>query len=229
MPATGSAALEALSEGQTETDSFLVTSTDGTATTTVTIGITGENDAPEIDVSALPELSINEDEPLTISGLAVSDVDAGAAPLAMTLSVSAGTLTLTQTTGLTFTDSDGSDGTLAFSGTASAITAALANSIVYTPLANSFGTDTLSVAVDDQAGAAALSDTQDLSITIQPVDDTPPVIVAGLIKGFEGGLSGWSNAHAQTQTGVSTEGNASALLDTSAGAFNITALEASSV
>eukprot|EP00873_Tetraselmis_striata_P005133 jgi/Tetstr1/425397/TSEL_015844.t1 len=226
VPATGSAALEALSEGQTETDGFLVTSTDGTATTTVTITVTGENDAPEIDVSALPELSTDEDEPLTISGLAVSDVDAAATPLAMTLSVSAGTLALTQTTGLTFTDSDGSDGSLAFSGTASAITAALANSIVYTPLANSFGTDTLSVAVDDQAGAAALSDTQELSITIQPVDDTPPVIVAGLIEGFEGGLSGWSNAHAQTQTGVSTEGNASALLDTSAGAFNITALEA---
>ena len=226
VPATGSAALEPLSEGQTETDSFLVTSTDGTATTTVTIGVTGENDAPEIDVSALPELSTDEDEPLMISSLAVSDVDAGAAPLAMTLSVSAGTLALTQTTGLTFTDGDGSDGTLAFSGTASAINAALANSIVYTPLANSFGTDTLSVTVDDQAGAAALSDTQDLSITIEPVDDTPPVIVAGLIEGFEGGLSGWSNAHAQTQTGVSTEGNASALLDTSAGAFNITALEA---
>ncbi|WP_263627041.1 VCBS domain-containing protein [Stappia stellulata] len=226
VPATGSAALEALNAGQTETDGFLVTSTDGTATTTVTITVTGENDAPEIDVSALPELSTDEDEPLTISGLAVSDVDAAATPLAMTLSVSAGTLALTQTTGLTFTDSDGSDGSLAFSGTASAITAALANSIVYTPLANSFGTDTLSVAVDDQAGAAALSDTQELSITIQPVDDTPPVIVAGLIEGFEGGLSGWSNAHAQTQTGVSTESNASALLDTSAGAFNITALEA---
>jgi VCBS repeat-containing protein len=225
-PGTGSAALEALTEGETETDSFLVTSADGTASTTVAIAVTGENDAPGIDVSAVPVLSTDEDDPLTISGIAVSDVDAGASALAMTLSVSAGTLALTQTTGLTFVDSDGSDGTLAFSGTAPAITAALANSILYTPNANVFGTDTLSVTVDDQAGSAALSDTQELSITVLAVSDTPPVIVAGLIEGFEDGLSGWSNADAQIQTGVSTEGNASALLDTNAGSFNISALEA---
>jgi VCBS repeat-containing protein len=226
LPATGSVALEALTEGQTETDSFLVTSADGTANTIVTLTVTGENDAPEIDVSALPELSTDEDDPLTIGGIAVSDVDAGASPLAMTLSVAAGTLALTETEGLAFTDSDGSDGTLAFAGTAQAIAASLANSILYTPNANVFGPDTLTITVDDQAGDAALSDTQVLSITVLPVSDTPPVIVAGLIEGFETGLSGWSNADAQIQSGVSTEGNASALLDTSAGAFSITALEA---
>ncbi|MBL6431119.1 MAG: hypothetical protein HPM95_07430 [Alphaproteobacteria bacterium] len=65
MPATGSAALEALSEGQTETDSFLVTSADGTATTTVTITVTGENDAAGIGGKASD--SFDEDDAATLS------------------------------------------------------------------------------------------------------------------------------------------------------------------
>ena len=66
------------------------------------------NDAP---VNTVPGAqTINEDTALVFSGarrIMVSDVDAGANPVQVTLTASQGTVTLAGTTGLTFSTGDG--------------------------------------------------------------------------------------------------------------------------
>jgi VCBS repeat-containing protein len=61
-------AVQALAEGQTVTDSFTVTSFDGTATETVTITVTGTNDAPATQDD---EFATNEDT--TVNGNVLAD------------------------------------------------------------------------------------------------------------------------------------------------------------
>ena len=118
----------------------------------------------------------DEDTPLTITGIAVSDVDADADDIAVTLSIGRGTLALNTTTGLNFTDSNGGDGTLSFTGSQAAINAALDDGLVYTPDANFNGTDNLTITVDDQghngSGGAQVT-TASVDITVNPVNDAP--------------------------------------------------------
>ena len=118
----------------------------------------------------------NEDVPLTISGVTVSDIDAGSDPIAMSLTVNDGALSLTNTTGLTFSDADGSDGTLAFTGSQTDITAAFAASIVYTPDQDFNGSDTLTITANDQGNNGSggpQQDSEQLSITVNAVNDEP--------------------------------------------------------
>ncbi len=69
-------AVQALGAGASLTDSFVVTSTDGSASETVTVTINGANDGASITGDVLG--SVTEDDPTTAAGaLAVSDVDAG--------------------------------------------------------------------------------------------------------------------------------------------------------
>jgi len=66
------------------------------------------------------------------------------------ISCTNGRLTLAQTTGLTFTQGDGtSDAALTFTGTLSNVNAALAR-VDYLGNANFNGSDTLSISVNDQ-------------------------------------------------------------------------------
>ena len=121
-------------------------------------------------------LETDEDTAPTISGISVSDVDGN--PLAVSLAVVNGSLGLTSSTGLAFSDADGSDGTLAFTGSQAAINAALANSIVYTPDADFNGTDALDITVDDQGQIGAggpLAATATLDLTVNAVNDAPVV------------------------------------------------------
>ena len=130
---TAAAALQALAQGATATDSFSYTVRDlagATDTATVQITVTGINDAPE---AGDDDYTLDEDTILTISGPGLlgndSDADAGAALTALLVSGPAhGTLVLnadgsfTYTPGANFHGSDGfvyraSDG-LASSGVA---------------------------------------------------------------------------------------------------------------
>ena len=127
-------------------------------------------------VTAGSASTTDEDIPLTISGVTVSDIDAGTDPIAMSLSVNDGSLALTNTTGLTFSDADGSDGTLAFTGSQADITAAFAASIVYTPDQDFNGSDTLTITANDQGSTGsggAQQDSELLSITVNAVNDEP--------------------------------------------------------
>ena len=121
------------------------------------------------------EFATSEDTPLSLTSISLSDPDAGTNPLTVDVSVGNGDLAFNSTTGLTFTDADGSDGTLSFSGTLASLNAAFAAGLVYTPEQSFAGSDSLTIAVDDGAGGTA---TTTEAITVNGVDDGPMVGVA---------------------------------------------------
>ena len=134
---------------------------------------------------------VDEDTSVTFSGLSVRDVDANSDAIAVTLAVSHGTLTLAgATTGLTFSDADGSDGTLAFSGSQSDINAAL-TSLSYKGVQDFNGTDALTITAND-GGATGTggpqSGSDSVAIVVTAVNDAPEITVpsAGSIS-FTGG------------------------------------------
>ncbi|MCR9062289.1 MAG: hypothetical protein NXI02_33600, partial [Rhodobacteraceae bacterium] len=94
----------------------------------------------------------DENTPVTISSIVVSDQDAGSVSFDVGLSAANGTLSLESTAGLIFSDSDGSDGTLAFSGNLSDLNNAFASGLTYTPDTGFTGDAVLSITVDDGAG-----------------------------------------------------------------------------
>ena len=133
---------------------------------------------PSYSVSATATsagLVTDEDQSAVFPAIALTDADAGTDPLSVSLGVGHGELSFNgATTGLTFTDADGSDGTLAFYGSQDDINAAL-TTFQYTPDADFNGDDALSITVNDQgsSGGAAQETTGTLSITVNPVNDAP--------------------------------------------------------
>src|SRR5262249_23636499 len=84
--------------------------------------------------------------------VATSDPDAGTNPVKVTIGVTAGTgtLTLSGTTGLTFTTGDGTaDQTMTFTGTLANINTALSG-LRYDPAGNFAGATTFTITTDDQ-------------------------------------------------------------------------------
>lgn len=130
------------------------------------------NAAPVITAPA--SIGLVKDTSFTFSAalgreLSISDSDIGSGLAQLSLSVGHGVLSLSQTTGLSFSVGDGtSDASLVFTGTASAINAALTG-LVYTPTAAYVGSDALAVAVSDLgntgAGGAG-TDTETVAITV---------------------------------------------------------------
>src|SRR4029434_1485401 len=101
--------------------------------------------------------------------------------LRITLAADDGVITLSGTTGLSFTTGDGAaDGTMTFTGTAADINAAL-DGLVFTPSANYNGSTSLQITTNDQGntGPVAQSDTDTVAITVNPVNDGPVAIVPG--------------------------------------------------
>ncbi len=122
----------------------------------------------------VPSVVTNADTPVVLDNISVSDFDAGTTPLAVTLSVINGSLVLQNTTGISFTDADGSDGTLAFSGLLSDLNAAFVAGILYTPDSGYSGDDALNLTVNDQVSGAALTDSATIGITILPPSGPTP-------------------------------------------------------
>ncbi|MBI2809125.1 MAG: hypothetical protein HYX68_29435 [Planctomycetes bacterium] len=122
---------------------------------------------------------VNEDTTLAFSAangnsINFPDPDAGAATLQMSLWVANGTLTLSGTSGLTFSSGDGSaDMSMTFVGDIDAINAAL-EGLVFAPTPNFHGQDTLNITVSDvpQSGGFYY-DTDSVSITVNSVNDAP--------------------------------------------------------
>lgn len=145
------------------------------------------NQAPVISASGAEV--VNEDTALVFSTgtsnlVSVADPDSGAGELLTTLSVTSGTLTLSQITGLTFSTGDGTaDATLVFTGTLTDLNAAL-DGMSYTGNANFNGSDTLNITVNDQgntgdAPLTPLEDTAAIGITVTSVNDDPVLANAG--------------------------------------------------
>ncbi|WP_108326791.1 cadherin domain-containing protein [Limnohabitans sp. MMS-10A-192] len=153
---------------------------------TMTVNITPVNDAPvntvpDTTVTALPT---DEDTGLDITGLQIADLDAdeaGVATVTVTLSVDHGELSVAGTGGASGVTAiySNSDSTVELTGSVADINAVLAATGAVTYLGNQDynGSDTLTMVTDDggNTGAVyvALSDTDTVAITINPINDAP--------------------------------------------------------
>ena len=174
-------------------DSFAVKVIDGNGgedTITVNVTVNRVNDAP---VNTVPlGQTVNEETNLVFSAVngnlistADIDVDEATPPnntLQVTLTAGHGRMTLSRTTGLTFTTGDGTlDPTMLFRGTASNINAAM-NGLVYQGDANFSGSDALSITTSDlgnTGSGGALVDSDGVSITVNDINDLPVLAGAG--------------------------------------------------
>jgi len=149
-------------------------------TDTFAVTIEGMNEGPVLAVPGAQTL--NEDGSLVFSTansttLSFTDGDLGSASASFSVSVTRGSLTLASTTGLTGVSGNGT-GTITFSGSRTNILAAI-NGLTYAPTANYFGSDTLTVVVNDNGNSGTYntpqSDTETVAITVNPVNDLPTV------------------------------------------------------
>jgi|GEM_PF-715997 len=147
--------------------------------------IEGPNTPPVNTVPSTQQINIVT--PLIFSsatGNAITVADADARNLQVTLSIVNGTLTLAQTTGLTFSTGSGTrDATMTFFGSISNINTAL-NGLRFNPASTAAGLSTLTVTSNDlgSSGAGGAKQTTSrlpviVSVVQQPVAPTSPVVV----------------------------------------------------
>jgi hypothetical protein len=141
---------------------------------------------PPVNTVPGPQVT-NEDTPLVFSSgngnqISVADPDAASNPLQVTLTATNGTITLSTTTGLTFSTGDGTaDPTMTFTGTATSINNAL-NGLTFTTPANYNGPASLQIVTNDQGftgSGGPLSDSDTVPITFNAVNDGPVNTVPG--------------------------------------------------
>ncbi|HEY0682060.1 MAG TPA: Ig-like domain-containing protein, partial [Steroidobacter sp.] len=172
------AAYQLLAPGATQNviANYTVTDQHGASSSaTLTITVTGTNDAPVNTVPAGP-LTTTEGASKVITGLSITDVDAGSSNVTMSLSVAHGTLTIASGPGVTSAGNGTADVTL--TGTVAAVNALLAaaNAVTYTPTFNFNGNDTLTVETNDggnNGAGPALSDNDSVSIVVSAINDAP--------------------------------------------------------
>src|SRR5204862_508907 len=103
-------------------------------------------------------------------------VDEGSGLLQVTLTATHGKLTLSGVTGLSFTTGDGTaDATMTFTGTSANINAAL-QGLSFSPNHDYNGPATITITTNDQGNTGiggALSDSDSVAITVDPVNDAP--------------------------------------------------------
>lgn len=131
------------------------------------------NDAPVNQLPTAP-LVAQEDQPYTIHGLQVKDMDAGSSAIEVRLSVAHGTLNLLAGSGVTVTGNG--SGTLVLSGPLDAINALLSGGVTYQGKQDFNGQDQLTMVTNDlgnSGSGGALSDTDVVAIEVQPVNDAP--------------------------------------------------------
>jgi len=149
----------------------------------VAITVTAVNDAP---INSAPGTqSVNEDASLTFNAansnlISVSDIDAAAGDMQITLTAVNGTLTLSGIAGLAFTVGDGAaDATMTF--TATLVNANLAlDGLVFVPTPDFYGSATLTLLASDQGntGSGGVKTDQDLiSMTVNGQNDGPALAI----------------------------------------------------
>src|SRR5439155_3983686 len=184
---------------------------------TLAITVDAVNDAPANSVPGAQ--SVNEDTALVFSAgngnlISVSDVDAGSGALRVTLAAGNGTLTLSGTSGLTFSNGSGAgDALMSFTGTLSAINAALAG-MSFLGNADYNGPGSVQITVNDQGNSgqgAALSSTSAVSITVNAINDPPVISAPSAASMFE-------NSNLRFRT---SNGNAIVIDDVDAGSASL--------
>ena len=128
-------------------------------------------------VNAPSTAATNENIPLVLSGsdgISVTDPNSVSITVdSLSLSVQDGTLTLSSTTGLSFTSGSNDSASMTVSGTLSSLDAALA-SVIYTPTFLYHGPDSLAVSITDPVDNLSASATVALTVVQPP----PPAITA---------------------------------------------------
>jgi hypothetical protein len=106
--------------------------------------------------------------------VSLSDADAGASPIRVTLTATNGTLTLGNLAGLTFSQGDGTaDPTTTFTGTQARINAAL-DGLRFTPTPGFSGTGSLQMTSFDQVGpTGGQTSASAVQITVTPINHAP--------------------------------------------------------
>ena len=181
-------------------------------TASITVGAV--NDAPVVHVPA--GITVAEDTPFSFTGgntLSVTDGDVGSGNVSARISVSHGTLHLTDPA-IGFDSTIQAGSFITYDGPLSELNAILQHA-VFTPAANFSGDATVTIAVNDNGNTGtggAHTDTGSVIIHVTPADDAP-VITSGAQSGsitedfttsvpltervtnggFESAFSGWSN------------------------------------
>ncbi len=145
----------------------------GTNSETFNIAVNAQNDAPVVSVpdAVANSQSTDEDTPLTFAAanpISISDADGD--DQTVTITSANGTFSLSQTTNLTGLTGDGT-GLVSFTGSLVNINAALADAI-FTPTADFNGIATVKIDADDSNGG---TDSETISVTVNPQDDNPVV------------------------------------------------------
>ncbi len=166
---TTSSTLQALTHGQSTTDTFTYSVKDnhglGSTPATVTVGITGVNHAP---VATADSASAQADTPMTVTapGVLSNDTDLDSDPLTVTKLNGSSTLTGTSTDGAAVTIH--ADGSYSYDPTGSATLKALG--------VGAQTTDTFTYTIDDGHGGTSSAT---VSITVTGVNDAPVAINDG--------------------------------------------------
>jgi VCBS repeat-containing protein len=159
------------------TDSFSYLVSDGVTTDTavITITVNAVNDAP---VNTVPgPVTTPEDTAVAITGISVSDVDAAAATVQVTLSVTNGTIAVTLSGGALVTGGASGSATVTLQGTLTDLNATVA-SLIFTPTSNYNGPALLTVLSNDLGNSPGLpqTDTDTVAITVTSVNDAPVAV-----------------------------------------------------
>ncbi|MBF0621417.1 MAG: tandem-95 repeat protein, partial [Magnetococcales bacterium] len=174
------------------------TGSDGTTTDASTVGggsafsetliessvtVYGSNDAPTLTIPGT-YYTVDEDSDLTLTGLAIDDIDAGSEAVSVTLATYSGTLTINDavTDGLVSTDISGNGNqTVTLTGTIDQINATLSDvsGVVYRGAENFNGSDSLSITVSDTGNSGvggALAVTDSVAISVTSIQDAPELL-----------------------------------------------------
>ncbi len=145
----------------------------------VTVHLLDANESPWVSMPSGQTLAPGETITFSSAGvnaIAIGDLDAGDGLVEVTLSVTAGELSLGSTAGLHFLEGDGvADAHMRFEGTLSQVNTAL-DGAAFTALAIPSGTVTMSLAVDDLGGVGAggpLTGQSSVSIEVAPIAVDP--------------------------------------------------------
>lgn len=147
---------------------------------TIPIEVLPVNDAPILSVVAADP--VNEEEVLLIKGIHLDDRDVIRRPdieLQAQLSVTNGTISLSDIDGLQFMEGDGSgDKAMTFKGTVPSLKKAL-ETVSYVGDTNYHGPDALHISIDDLGNVSAenekkpLQDHKTIDLTVLPINDKP--------------------------------------------------------
>jgi Cadherin-like/Bacterial pre-peptidase C-terminal domain/Bacterial Ig domain/Bacterial cadherin-like domain len=164
---------------------------DASAPQTFVIQVNGVNDAPTLTVPT-STITVTEDGSFDFSGsnaIQLTDIDSGESPIRVTLTVTKGGISIPASSGLSVASGANGGKTVTFTGKVEDFVTAFAN-VVYTPDANYFGNDTLTVTVNDQGnigsgGAKSITKTVALSVTAE--NDAPELVTLNGLVVSEGG------------------------------------------